>query len=68
MKTTDQMLTDAIKRNQELDEQLKSVKIETLNLKLEIGRLNEDNQKKAKYIKGLERSIELIDKLNNVKI
>ena len=64
MKTTEQMLTDAIKRNQELDKEIRDIKIETLNLKLEIGKLVSDNYKKDQEIKELNKQLEFYTKLN----
>ena len=64
MKTTEQMLTDAIKRNQELDREIRDINIETLNLKLEIGKLVSDNYKKAYEVKELKKQLEFYTKLN----
>ena len=67
MKSTDEMLTDAIKRNQQLDAEIKEVNKKLIETEFRVARLKVTNELNKKYIQKLEQQIELIDKLNNVK-
>lgn len=64
MKTTEQMLTDAIKRNQELDKEIKEVNNKIIDITLNVAKMVSDNEKKDHEIKELNKQLEFYTKLN----
>ena len=64
MKTTEQMLTDAIKRNQELDKEIREVNNKIIDITLSVAKMVSDNEKKDHEIKELNKQLEFYTKLN----